>query len=161
LQQRVEHPCGLLVGADALGGEIGAADVALLLRRLDDVLRRAHGAAIVGKELADHLVGGRRRDLLGDCGELLELAVARRCLGAQRANALGDLVIRRRQFGVLLLEQLVQVVEARANDVPVEALRLQIERVGIREELAQAQRDLLSGGLGPVDNQGIPLRLDL
>lgn len=62
---------------------------------------------------------------------------------AKRANAFGNDVDRISLLGVLVHEHLMQAVELRAGDVPVEVVCHEIQRVTIGEQRGKSLRDLL------------------
>lgn len=81
---------------------------------------------------------------------------------AQRANALGDEVHGQPELVVLLLEHQMQRVEHGSSDVPVEIVRLQIERVSIGQQPGQAigdARTILAADAN-IDFSGVPARYE-
>jgi hypothetical protein len=67
--------------------------------------------------------------------------IAARCRQAQRTDPLGHEIHRQRELGVLLLEHEMQRVEHRTGDVPVEVVRLEVERVGVDQNTRQPLGD--------------------
>ncbi|MNC58997.1 hypothetical protein D3C75_1087730 [compost metagenome] len=77
-----------------------------------------------------------------DRGQVGEGRGALRGQLAQGADALGDVVQRGPNLGVLLLQQLVQAEELRPPDVPVIAVRLLIDGEAVSQDLGQFLRDV-------------------
>src|SRR5437667_3189688 len=67
------------------------------------------------------------------------------------ARALRDLVDELVELLVLRLEELVQVVELRAGDVPVVIARLGVEQILVRQQGVQDLHDRLTGAFGDRD----------
>ncbi|CAM2144637.1 hypothetical protein PT2222_160110 [Paraburkholderia tropica] len=143
-QQRTQHPRGLFMRLHALREQVGGRLVVGGFRCREDRARGAHHGFLAFHELADHVFGGRHSVGFRNRRELREVLVAARRVHAQRADALGDRVDGQRQFVVLPFEHQVQRIEHRTRDVPVEVVRLQIQRVGVREQARKTVRDLLA-----------------
>ena len=79
-----------------------------------------------------------------DRRQLGELLVSARRRKIQRTYAFGDQVQGVPLFGVLLHEHQVQGVEHRPGHVPVEAVGLAVEHIGIGQQPAQARGDGLA-----------------
>ena len=69
-----------------------------------------------------------------ELGGVAEFDHGAECPSIERAAALRNLIDDFTEFGVLLLEKLVQVVELRSGDVPMVGVRLEIQRVGIGQK---------------------------
>jgi hypothetical protein len=85
-------------------------------------------------ELAHHVLPRRHAGFFLDLGQLAELAVGAGREHVEGADALGHFVGGQPQLVVLGLEHQVQAVELRSGDVPVEAVRLQIQRIGVGQQ---------------------------
>ena len=140
-QHAAKHPRRLLVHLHSLREQIGCRFVVRGIGNREYLSRRPDDGFLIARQLFDHLLGGRLGFLLADAGQARELRIAAGRRFAQRANALGDLVNRRRQFRVLCLEHLVQRIEHRPGHVPVEVVRLQVERVRIGQQARQPLSD--------------------
>ena len=84
-------------------------------------------------------------------GAFGELGVAAGREMPEGADTFSDIVHRRGEFGVMLLEHRVQGLEHRATHVPVEVVRLQVQRVGIGQQTRQAVADLAAGVFANTD----------
>src|SRR5690606_34962176 len=160
LQQRAQHPGVLLVGLQALDQQVLGGLVVAVVGHVDGPARAAAHGFVADHQLAHHLapvgrLGGA--GLLADRGELDELGVGAGGVEAQGADALGDLVERVPLLGVLLLEHDVQGVEHRPGHVPVEVVGLEVERVGVGQELRQLGGDLPAVLRGDADVDGLAL----
>jgi hypothetical protein len=82
---------------------------------------------------------------------LRELGQGAEGLPAQRAGALGHVVHDLVEGLVLPLEELVQVVELRANHVPVVVPGLGIEHILVREDGVEDLDDAVTVGFGDAD----------
>src|SRR3989344_1804436 len=142
LEQRAQHPGGLLVHVQALGQQVGRGLVGGLVdQRVERATRAGHGF-VTGHQDADHFLGLGR--LGGRVRQGAELGVVgERALGleTQRADALGDWVHRVPQLGVLVHEHHVQRVEHRPRHVPVEVVRGQVEGEGGGQQAIEALGD--------------------
>jgi hypothetical protein len=136
------HPLGEQVDRDLIVG---------LLGRRERVARGADHRLVPLDELAHHHLGRRRAGLFLDARQLRELREAAGRGDAEGAHAFGDAVHGCRQLGVLLLEHLVERAEHRSGDVPVEALRFQVKRVGVGEQVRESVRDGLAIGRADAD----------
>src|SRR5262245_29151965 len=90
---------------------------------------------------------------LRDEAESLKIRIAPRCLGPQRPDALCNLVHGERELRVLGFEERVERREHRTGYIPVEIVRLQIERVTGREH----PLELANNGLVRFIHAGPPL----
>jgi hypothetical protein len=138
-EQRAQHPGGLLVDGEPLHEQVRGR---LVIGGLD---HRQQGAGGPGDGLvpfhqdAHHLHRLRRlRRRVGQRGQLAEFRVRARRRVTEGADSLGDRVHGVPQFGVLGHEHVVQAVEHRARDVPVEIVGRQVQRVSVGEQPAQA-----------------------
>src|SRR5690606_491396 len=91
--------------------------------------------------------GGR----LGNGRKLGEFAVRTGSMHAQGADAFGDVIQRRPFFGVLGHEHLVQRVEQRTSDVPVEVVRHQIQGIAVGKHLGKFGGDSSTVFIGNAD----------
>lgn len=124
----------------------------------EEAARGACRGFLGGDQVADHVVGlGHALDFL-DRGQLDEFLVGAGGREAQRADALGDDVQRVPLLGVLRHEHVVQAVELRAGDVPVEIVRHQVQRVAVGEQGGQAFGNLLAVGIADADVDGRAFR---
>src|SRR3546814_15881820 len=117
--------------------QVGGRHVLGLLGDVDPGLQRRCDRGMALDEVVDH---GRGIDPIlgvGDGGDLLEGAQPAGSRGAEGADPFGDLVGGGEAVVVLLLEQVVQAEEVRADHVPVVVLGLQRKGEGVGERLFQ------------------------
>src|SRR5262245_55694089 len=138
-----QHPRILLMHLEAADAEVGGGLVAGGLAGLDHALRRGRDRGLAGAPLAHHLLRGRdaRRRLHGR--ELRALDVGAGGRRAEGPDAFRDLVDGERELRVLRLEERVERGEHRAGHVPVEVVRLQVQRVAVGQEPAELLQRLL------------------
>src|SRR5512134_1920991 len=128
----------------ALGEQIGGRLVVRALDQGENRSRRLDHGFLTLHELRDHRLGRRHAFGLLDRREAGVGLVRPGRRVPERADALGDQVNRERELVVLRLEHEVQRVEHRPGHVPVEVVRLQVERVGVGEQARKAVGDLLA-----------------
>ena len=139
-----EHPGGLFVDLQALGQQVRRGLVTGLLGQREHAARGARNGLVSLDEQGDHLHRLRLAGRFLDRGQLRELGVGARRREPERTDPLRDRIQRGPQLRVLGHEHLVQGVEHRAFDVPVEGMRLEVQRVGVGEHLRQAIGDALA-----------------
>lgn len=118
----------------ALGQQVGGRPV---IGRFHDAKNPESGPCrglLSGHQMPHHVVGSGHTLYLLDAGEAGELPISARRRMPQCANALSDQVERRPLLGVLRHEDLVQAVEVRTGDVPVEVMGHQVQRVTVSQE---------------------------
>ena len=108
----------------------------------EEFARRAGGGFLGGDEVANHVVGFRYALDLFDGGQLDELFVSAGGRMAEGADSLCDHVQGIPLFGVLQHEHLMQAVELRAFDVPMEVVGHQVEGVAVGQQTGQAFDDV-------------------
>jgi len=139
---------------EATGDHVGGAFVTCGLGALDGVAGRRGGDLVAFDQLGHHVFPLRHAGFFLDRGELAELAVGARGEHVEDADALGHFVGGQPEGVVLHLEHGVEAVELRARHVPMEIVRLQVQRIGVREELGQMLRDRFAVFLGDTDIDG-------
>ncbi len=134
-----QHPGVLLVGLDAGVEDRGGDIVGALARGLGAGDQRL----VVADQFAQHGLGVLFGIAVLHAREVGEGAVALRGERAQRPDALGDLIDGGPHLGVLGHEERMERREIGTPDIPVIAVGLQIDRVGVGEQLRKPCRDLV------------------
>jgi hypothetical protein len=107
--------------------------------------RRGYDCLLSFHKKPDHLLCFRHSGRLLDRAQSPEFSVGGGCGKAQRPDSLSNQIYRKRQFVVLSFEHQMERLKHRSGDVPVEVMRLEVERVSIGKQSRQSLRDF-----GPV-----------
>ena len=134
------------------GEEVAGARVVGIRGGVHVIAELADDRLVIAQEIREHLLGRRilARVLLETRG-VAELGQRRRRRPAERPRALGHVVDHFVELAVLALEELVQVVELRPDDVPVVVAGLGVEQVLVGQQGVQDRDDLLALALRDAD----------
>ena len=142
----------------ALGQQVGTGLIAGLVAGRESFACSACTGLVTLDQQADHVGCGRHAVIFLDRAQFREGLVGARRREAQGTDALGDIVHRQCQLVVLGLEHGVQRLEHRPLHVPVEVVGLQVQGIGVCQQMGQPLGDLFTILLADTD---INLHYDL
>ena len=125
----------------ALGQKVGGGLVVGLVRDGDDAAGSARHRFLVAHQLRDHVFSVRRARFFLNLRAGRELRVRPRCRNAEGADPLGDFINGGRELRILLFKHLMQRIEHRARNVPMEVMGLQIKRVAVCQQIGEPIRN--------------------